>query len=79
MSTTTSIEPLRRSARILTRSVAPDLVQVSTPDRVLGFVRSDRDSYVALRGTDPRWADELGRYISQGLALEALRLRKRSV
>jgi hypothetical protein len=70
VSTTTSIEPLRRSARIVTRSVAPDLVQVSAPDR---------DTFVALRGADPRWAVEVGRYVSQGLALEALRLRKRSV
>lgn len=79
MSTTTRLEPLRRSARIVTRSVAPDLVQVSTPDRVLGYVRADHDRFVALRGADPRWADELGRYVSQGLALEALRIRKRSV
>jgi hypothetical protein len=79
VSTTTSIEPLRRSARIVTRSVAPDLVQVSAPDRVIGFVRTDRDTFVALRGADPRWAVEVGRYVSQGLALEALRLRKRSV
>jgi hypothetical protein len=77
--TVVSIEPLRRSVRILTRDVAPGLVQVSTPDRVLGFVRDDGGRFTALRGTDPRVADEVGRYPSRGLALEALRLRKRSL
>jgi hypothetical protein len=34
---------------------------------------------VALKGPNPAWAEEVGRYVTQGMALEALRLRKRSV
>ncbi|MBD8702430.1 hypothetical protein SOM11_00245 [Frigoribacterium sp. CFBP9039] len=75
----TSIDAVRRNARVSTRSIAADLVQVSTPDRVLGHIRVENGSHVALRGANPHWGDEVGRYATQGMALEALRLRKRSV
>jgi len=77
--TTIALEPLRRSARITTRVVSAGLVQVSTPDRVLGHVRDEGGVHVAIKGPNPAWGDEVGRYATQGMALEALRLRKRSV
>jgi hypothetical protein len=77
--TTIALEPLRRSARISTRVVSGGLVQVSTPDRVLGHVRAEGGVHVALKGANPAWAEEVGRYATQGTAIEALRLRKRSV
>jgi len=76
---TTALEPLRRAARVITTTVSADLVRVSTPERVLGHVRSEQGGFVALRGGDPRAADVVGRYPSQGLALEALRQRRRSL
>lgn len=76
---TTALEPLRRAARLITTTVSSDLVRVSTPERVLGHVRSEQGGFVALRGGDPRAADVVGRYPSQGLALEALRQRRRSL
>ncbi len=79
MSTTAPTDVLRRMARVITRSVSSDLVQVSTPDRVLGHVRAEQGAFVALRGADPRWGEVVGRYPSEGLALEALRQRKRSI
>ncbi|NIJ04111.1 hypothetical protein [Frigoribacterium faeni] len=77
--TTIALEPLRRSTRITTRVVSAGLVQVSTPDRVLGHVRDEGGVHVAIKGPNPAWGDEVGRYATQGMALEALRLRKRSV
>lgn len=79
MSTTAPTDVLRRMARVITRTVAADLVQVSTPDRVIGHVRAEHGRYVAVRGADPRWGDVIGRYPTEGLALEALRQRKRSI
>jgi len=76
---TVSIETIRRNAQVSTRSVSGDLVQVSTPDRVLGHIRLENGSYVALKGANPHWGDEVGRYATQGMAVEALRQRKRSV
>jgi hypothetical protein len=73
----TALEPLRRSARVVTKVVSADLVRVSTPDRVLGHVRTEPGGFTALRGPDVRAADVLGRYPSQGMALEALRQRRR--
>jgi len=46
---------------------------------VLGHVRAEQGTFVALRGADPRWGEVVGRYPSEGLALEALRQRKRSI
>ncbi|WP_423918280.1 hypothetical protein ACPEEZ_10100 [Frigoribacterium sp. 2-23] len=77
--TTTRIEPLRRNARIITRAVSADLVQVATPERVIGFVRAEHDSFVAIKGANPHWGEVVGRYATQGMALEALRQRKRSI
>jgi hypothetical protein len=77
--TTIALEPLRRGARLSTRTVSPGLVQVSMPDRVLGHVRDEGGVHVAIKGPDVAWGDEVGRYATQGMALEALRLRKRSV
>jgi hypothetical protein len=77
--TTIAVEPLRRSAQLSTRIVSGGLVQVSTPDRVLGHVRDEGGVHVALKGPNPAWAEEVGRYATLGMALEALRLRKRSV
>ena len=73
----TTLEPLRRNARVVTKVVAADLVRVSTPDRVLGHVRTEPGGFTALRGADVRTAEVVGRYPSQGLALEALRQRRR--
>lgn len=75
----TALEPLRRNARVITKALSADLVQVSTPDRVLGHVRAERGSYLALRGRDPRSAEVVGSYPTEGLALEALRQRRRSL
>lgn len=73
------IEPFRRTAEISTKSLTDNLIQVSTPDRVLGFVRTQWNGYAALRGTHLASAHEIGCYASRGLALEALRQRKRSI
>ena len=73
----TTLEPLRRNARVVTKVVSADLVRVSTPDRVLGHVRTEPGGFTARRGADVRTAEVVGRYPSQGLALEALRQRRR--
>lgn len=76
---TAALEPLRRNARLVTRALSADLVQVSTPDGVLGHVRSEHGAHLALRGHDPRSAVVIGSYPTVGLALEALRQRGRSL
>lgn len=73
------IEPLRRPAEISTRVLSDDLTQVATREQVLGFIRHQRDGYAALRGPHLATAQQVGCYRSRGLALEALRQRKRSI
>lgn len=73
------IESLRRPAEITTRALTDHLTQVSTSERVLGFVRTQWNGYAALRGTHLASAHEIGCYPTRGLALEALRQRKRSI
>ncbi|PZE76080.1 hypothetical protein [Curtobacterium sp. MCBD17_019] len=70
------LDELRRNARVSTRRIRADFVEVHTPTRVLGYVKGQRKSFVALRGDDPAWADEIGRYPSESLAVEALRMRR---
>jgi hypothetical protein len=59
--------------------VTDNLTQVSSADRVLGFVRNQWNGYAALRGTHVASAHEIGCYPTHGLALEALRQRPRSI
>ncbi|PZF56822.1 MULTISPECIES: hypothetical protein [unclassified Curtobacterium] len=70
------LDELRRNARVSTRRIRADFVEVHTPTRVLGYVKGQRKSFVALRGDDPAWAEEIGRYPSESLAVEALRMRR---
>jgi hypothetical protein len=70
------LDELRRGARVSTRRIRSDFIEVHTPTRVLGYVRGQRRSFVALRGGDPAWAQEIGRYPSEALAVEALRMRR---
>jgi alkylation response protein AidB-like acyl-CoA dehydrogenase len=35
-----------------------------------------RKQFLALRGDDPAWAQEIGRYATESLAVEALRMRR---
>jgi hypothetical protein len=70
------LDELRRNARVSSRRIRTDFVEVYTPGRVLGYVSKQRRGYVALRGDDPAWAQEVGRYPSESLAVEALRMRR---
>jgi len=70
------LDELRRNARVATRRIRADFVEVHTPTKVLGYVRGQRRAFVALRGDDPAWAEEIGRYPSESLAVEALRMRR---
>lgn len=70
------LDELRRNARVSTRRIRTDFVEVHTPTRVLGYVRGTRRSFIALRGDDPAWSEEIGRYPTEALAVEALRMRR---
>jgi hypothetical protein len=70
------LDALRRSAQVSTRRIRTDFVEVATATAVLGYVCKQRGDYVALRGDDPAWAHEIGRYPSESLAVEALRMRR---
>lgn len=70
------LDELRRSTRVSTRQIRVDFIEVHTPAKVLGYVRKHRKDFIALRGDDPAWADEIGRYPSESLAVEALRMRR---
>ncbi|WP_123504989.1 hypothetical protein [Frondihabitans sp. PhB188] len=62
-----------------TRALTDHLVQVSSDEAILGFVRSDWNGYSALRGSHLASATLLGTYATRGLAQEALRQRPRSI
>lgn len=70
------LDELRRSTRVSTWQIRLDFIEVHTPTKVLGYVRRQRKQFIALRGDDPAWADEIGRYPSESLAVEALRMRR---
>jgi len=70
------LDALRRSAQVSTRHIRTDFVEVATATAVLGYVCRQHSDYVALRGDDPAWAQEIGRYPSESLAVEALRMRR---
>ncbi|MFZ7087496.1 hypothetical protein [Curtobacterium sp. RRHDQ10] len=70
------LDELRRNARVATRQIRPDFAEVHTPTKVLGYVRRLRKTFIALRGDDPAWAEEIGSYPSESLAVEALRMRR---
>lgn len=72
-------DSLRRPLEVSTRPLSDHLTQVSTPERVLGFVRAEWNGYAALRGTHLASARLIGCYASHGLALEALRQRPSSL
>lgn len=77
-----SLAPLdrpRRPVSISTRALSDDLAQVSVPGQVLGYVRSQWNGFAALRGVHLASAQLVGTYATRGLALEALRLRPRSI
>ncbi|WP_156364283.1 hypothetical protein [Curtobacterium sp. Leaf261] len=70
------LDELRRSTRVSTRQIRLDFTEVHTPAKVLGYVRRQRKQFIALRGDDPAWAEEIGQYPSESLAVEALRMRR---
>jgi hypothetical protein len=70
------LDELRRNATVSSRHIRNGFVEVYTPVRVLGYVTRQRKVFVALRGDDPAWAREIGRYPSESLAVEALRMRR---
>ena len=70
------LDTLRRSAQVSTRHIRTDFVEVATATAVLGYVCRQHGDSVALRGDDPAWAEEIGRYPSESLAVEALRMRR---
>lgn len=70
------LDTLRRNAQVTTRHIRTDFVEVATATAVLGYVCRQRKDFVALRGDDPAWADEVGRYATESLAVEALRMRR---
>lgn len=70
------LDTLRRNAQVTTRRIRADFVEVATATAVLGYVCRQRAEFVALRGDDPAWAREIGRYPSEPLAVEALRMRR---
>ncbi|MDM7891860.1 hypothetical protein [Curtobacterium caseinilyticum] len=76
MSNQLLLDTLRRNAQVTTRHIRTDFVEVATATTVLGYVCRQRKEYVALRGDDPAWAQEVGRYGTEALAVEALRMRR---
>lgn len=70
------LDTLRRNAKVSTRHIREDFVEVATATTVLGYVCRQRSEYIALRGDDPAWAQEVGRYGTEALAVEALRMRR---
>jgi hypothetical protein len=72
----TLLDELRRNATVSTRHIRADFTEVHTPAKVLGYVVKHRKQFAALRGDDPAWAHEIGRYPSESLAVEALRMRR---
>jgi hypothetical protein len=70
------LDTLRRNAAVTTRHIRKDFAEVTTGSAVLGYVIRQRKDFVALRGDDPAWAREIGRYPSESLAVEALRMRR---
>ncbi|WP_345372215.1 hypothetical protein [Frondihabitans cladoniiphilus] len=72
-------EVLRHNAEVVTSILSDVLTRVSTPGHVLGFIQTDGDEFVALKGNHVTSAEVVGRYSTYGLALEAVRLRKRSL
>jgi hypothetical protein len=70
------LDELRKNATVSTRRIRADFTEVHTPARVLGYVSKQRHGFVALRGEDPAWAQEVGRYATEPLAVEALRMRR---
>ena len=70
------LDALRRNAQVTTRHIRTGFVEVATATAVLGYVCRQRKDFVALRGDDPAWAQEIGRYPSESLAVEALRMRR---
>ncbi|PZF55367.1 hypothetical protein DEJ23_11835 [Curtobacterium sp. MCSS17_008] len=76
MSNQLLLDTLRRNARVTTRHIRTDFIEVATATAVLGYVCRQGKEYVALRGDDPAWAREIGRYGTESLAVEALRMRR---
>ncbi len=76
MSNELLLDTLRRNAQVTTRHIRTDFVEVASATAVLGYVCKQRKEFVALRGDDPAWAHEVGRYPSESLAVEALRMRR---
>lgn len=70
------LDTLRRNAQVTTRHIREDFLEVATATTVLGYVCRQRSEYIALRGDDPAWAHEVGRYGTEALAVEALRMRR---
>ncbi|MFJ3385606.1 hypothetical protein EDF24_0152 [Curtobacterium sp. PhB130] len=70
------LDTLRRNAQVTTRHIRKDFAEVATGSSVLGYVCRQRKQFIALRGDDPAWAQEIGRYDSESLAVEALRMRR---
>jgi hypothetical protein len=70
------LDTLRRRAQVTTRHIRTDFVEVATGSSVLGYVCRQRKQFLALRGDDPAWAQEIGRYATESLAVEALRMRR---
>lgn len=70
------LDTLRRNAQVTTRHIRQDFAEVATASSVLGYVCRQRKQFIALRGDDPAWAQEIGRYDSESLAVEALRMRR---
>ncbi|MCA5922783.1 MULTISPECIES: hypothetical protein [Curtobacterium] len=76
MSNELLLDTLRRGAKVTTRHIRTDFIEVATATAVLGYVCRQREDFVALRGDDPAWAHEVGRYATESLAVEALRMRR---
>ena len=70
------LDALRRGAAVSVRHIRKDFTEVATATTVLGYVVRQRKDFLALRGDDPAWAQEIGRYPSESLAVEALRMRR---
>jgi hypothetical protein len=70
------LDALRRNAKVSIRHIRKDFAEVTTSRTVLGYVVRQRKEFLALRGDDPAWAQEIGRYPSESLAIEALRMRR---
>ena len=70
------LDTLRRNAQVTTRHIREDFLEIATATTVLGYVCRQRSEYIALCGDDPAWAHEVGRYGTEALAVEALRMRR---